>query len=237
MLYRHQLVRGRQARCADLLFEDRLAESLRANVDDRLPVASLGRVEGGDGIVEGRDVADVRPQSSVPHPLDDLIQLGAIGLDNEVDRQAAGGPYLGRPDDSHQCSPGPDQACGPLRDVAANDVKNQVDAAHLFEGVVAEVDELLTGPADPRSTSGNQPTLPSSSPIIHSLTELRSSSNLHSTCRFGLAHGASLAAPPRTRTVRSASRDEPTPLHANSVHGGCFGGAGRASGAGSAVRA
>jgi hypothetical protein len=28
---------------------------------------------------EGRDVADVRPQSSVPHPLDDLNQLGAIG--------------------------------------------------------------------------------------------------------------------------------------------------------------
>ena len=40
----------------------------------------------GDGIVEGRDVADVRPQSSVPHPLDDLTQLGTIGLDNEVDR-------------------------------------------------------------------------------------------------------------------------------------------------------
>src|SRR6266550_1031558 len=57
----------------------------RTNADDRLPRASLGRVEGGDGIVEGRDVADVRPQSSVPHPLDDLTQLGTIGLDNEVD--------------------------------------------------------------------------------------------------------------------------------------------------------
>src|SRR5262249_44243377 len=62
----------------------------RTNADDRLPRASLGRVEGGDGIVEGRDVADVRPQSSVPHPLDDLTQLGTIGLDNEVDRQAVG---------------------------------------------------------------------------------------------------------------------------------------------------
>src|SRR5262245_22350502 len=67
----------------------------RTNADDRLPRASLGRVEGGDGIVEGRDVADVRPQSSVPHPLDDLTQLGTIGLDNEVDRQAVGGPRLG----------------------------------------------------------------------------------------------------------------------------------------------
>src|SRR6516165_5300627 len=36
-------------------------ESSRTNADDRLPLASLGRVEGGDGFVEGRDVADVRP--------------------------------------------------------------------------------------------------------------------------------------------------------------------------------
>src|SRR5215472_4328444 len=46
----------------------------RTNADDRLPADPLGRVEGGDGIVEGRDVADVRPQSSVTHPLDDLTQ-------------------------------------------------------------------------------------------------------------------------------------------------------------------
>ena len=61
-----------------------------ANADDRLPPASLGPVEGGDGVVEGRDVADVRPQSSVTHPLDDLTQLGAIGHENKVDRQAVG---------------------------------------------------------------------------------------------------------------------------------------------------
>src|SRR6516162_4357840 len=84
------------------------------NADDRLSLASLGRVQGGDSVVEGRDVADVRPQSSVPHPLDDLTQLGTIGLDNEVDRQAVGGPRLGRPDDGHQCSSGSNQACGPL---------------------------------------------------------------------------------------------------------------------------
>src|SRR3954471_15584058 len=61
------------------------------NADNRLPLASFGRVQGGDGVVEGRDGADVRPQSAVPHPLDDLTELGTIGLDNEVDRQAAGG--------------------------------------------------------------------------------------------------------------------------------------------------
>src|SRR5437016_3911823 len=60
------------------------AGSSRANANDRLPRASLGRVEGGDGIVEGRDGANVCPQTSVPHPLDDLAQLGTIGLDNEV---------------------------------------------------------------------------------------------------------------------------------------------------------
>src|SRR4051812_48562810 len=71
-------------------------DSLRTNADDRLPADPLGRIEGGDGIVEGCDVADVRPQPSVTHPPDDLTQLRTIGLDNEVDRQAVGGPRLGR---------------------------------------------------------------------------------------------------------------------------------------------
>src|SRR5437762_14176767 len=115
----------------------------RTNADDRLPPASLGPVEGGDGVVEGRDVADVRPQSSVPHPLDDLTQLGAIGLDNEVDRQAVGGPRLGRADDGHQCSSSSNQACGPLLDVAADKIENQIDSADVFEDVVVEVNELL----------------------------------------------------------------------------------------------
>src|SRR5499427_1853081 len=92
----------------------------RTNADDPLPLASLGPVEGGDGIVEGRDVADVRPQSSVLHPLNDLTQLGTIGLDNEIDRQAIGGPRLGRSNDGHQCSSGSNQARGPLPDLAAD---------------------------------------------------------------------------------------------------------------------
>src|SRR5207248_4682458 len=115
-----------------------------------LPRASLGRVEGGDGIVEDRDVADVRPQSSVPHPLDDLTQLSTIGLDNEVDRQAVGGPRLGRPDDGHQCSSGSNQASGPLPDVAADDIKNQIDSTDVFEDVVLAVDELLRAEIDHR---------------------------------------------------------------------------------------
>src|SRR6184192_3090857 len=115
----------------------------RTTADDRLPLESLGRVEGGDSIVEGRDVADVRPQSSVPHPLDDLTQLGTIGLDNEVDRQAVGGPRLGRTDDGHQCSSSSNQACGPLLDVAADDIEHQIDATDVFQRVVVEVNELL----------------------------------------------------------------------------------------------
>src|ERR1700758_1819206 len=118
-------------------------ESSRTNADDRLPPASLGRVEGGDGVVEGRDVADVHPQSSVPHPLDDLTQLGTIGLDNEVDRQAVGGPCLGRTDDGHQCSSSSNQACGPLLDVTADGIEHQIDAADVFQRVVVEVNELL----------------------------------------------------------------------------------------------
>src|SRR3954467_11108481 len=98
----------------------------RTNADDRLPRASLGRVEGGDRIVERRDGADVRPQSSVPHALDDLAQLRTIGLDDEVDREAGGGPRLGRPDDRYQYSAGSNQGCGPPPDVAADGIEHQI---------------------------------------------------------------------------------------------------------------
>src|SRR2546429_252422 len=130
-------------------------ESSRTNADDRLPLASLGRVEGGDGIVEGRDGADVRPQSSVPHTLHDLTQLGTIGLDNEIDRQAVGGPRLGRSDDGHQRSPGSNQTRGPLLDVAADDIENQVDSADVFQRVVVEVDELLRAEVEHLLTVGS----------------------------------------------------------------------------------
>src|SRR5262249_55588918 len=113
------------------------------NADDSLPCASLGRVEGSDSFVEGRDFVDVRLQSSVPHPLNDLTQLGAIGLDDEVDRAAVGRPRLGRPDDGYQGSSGSNQARGPLPDVAADGIENQINTADVFEDVVLEVDELL----------------------------------------------------------------------------------------------
>src|SRR5262249_14675127 len=102
-----------------------------SDADDRLALDSLGRVECGDGIVEGRDVADVRPQSSVPYPLDELTQLGAIGYDNEVDSQAASGPRLGRAGDGHQRSSGANHAHRPLRDVAAEDIENQIDPGDI----------------------------------------------------------------------------------------------------------
>src|SRR4051794_41045440 len=129
-------------------------ESSRTNADDRLPLASLGRVEGGDSFVEGRDVADVRPQPSVPHSLDNLTQLGAIGLDNEVNRQAVDGPRLRRPDDGHQRSSGSNQARGPLPDVAADDIEHQIDAADVFQRVIVEVDELLRAEVERRPTVG-----------------------------------------------------------------------------------
>jgi len=66
-------------------------------------------------------------------------QLSTIGLDNEVDHQTVGGPRLGRPDDGYQCSSGSNQACGPLLDVAADDIEHQIDAADVFQRVVVEV--------------------------------------------------------------------------------------------------
>src|SRR5881392_184703 len=94
-------------------------QSSRTNADDRLPIDPLGRVEGSDSIVDGRDLADVRPQPSVPHPPGDLTQLRAIGHDNEVDRQTVGRPCLGRTGDGYQHSSGSNQTRGPFSDVAA----------------------------------------------------------------------------------------------------------------------
>src|SRR5260221_14627457 len=91
----------------------------RTNADDRLSLASLGPVEGGDGVVEGRDVADVRPQSSVTHPLDDLTQLGAIGHENKVDPQAVGGPRRSSPSAVYQRSSGSKSSFGLLPHVSA----------------------------------------------------------------------------------------------------------------------
>ena len=54
------------------------------NADDRLSLDPLSPVEGCNGIVEGRHFADVCRQSTIPYPLDNLTQLGAIGYDDEV---------------------------------------------------------------------------------------------------------------------------------------------------------
>src|SRR6516225_7004604 len=134
-----------------------IPESSRTNANDRLSLDPFGRVEGGDGIVEGSHFADVCPQPTNPDPLDHLTQLGPIGLDNEVDRQAVGRPLLGRADDGHQCSSGSNQACGPLPDVAADDIENQIDFADVFQGVVVYVDELLCAEVESRLTAASAP--------------------------------------------------------------------------------
>src|SRR6267154_2662635 len=134
-----------------------LPESSRTNADDRLSLDPLSRVEGGDGIVEGSHVADVCPQPTIPEPLDELIQLGAIGFDDEVDSQAARGPRLGRAGDGHQRSSGANQARRPLPDVAADDIENQIDFADVFQGVLIEVDELLCAEVESRLSAASAP--------------------------------------------------------------------------------
>src|SRR5258708_26275394 len=127
------------------------------NADDRLSLGALGRVEGGDGIVEGSHVADVCPQPTNPDPLDDLTQLGAIGYDDEVNSQAASGPRLGRAGNGHQRSSDANHAGRPLCDVAAEDIENQIDLADIFQGVVIEVDELLCAEVESRLTGASAP--------------------------------------------------------------------------------
>src|SRR6266567_9063913 len=132
-------------------------ESSRMNADDRLSLDPLGRVEGGDGIVEGSHLADVCPQPTIPGSLDDLTQLDAIGYDDEVDSQAARGPRLGRAGDGHQRSSGANHARRPLRDVATEDIENQIDCADVFQGFVIEVDELLCAEVESRLTAASAP--------------------------------------------------------------------------------
>jgi hypothetical protein len=102
------------------------------NADDRLSLDPFGRVEGGDGIVEGSHLTDVCPQPTIPDPLDELTQLGAIGYDDKVDSQAASGPRLGRAGNGHQRSSGAYHARRPLRYVAADDIENHIDATDIF---------------------------------------------------------------------------------------------------------
>src|SRR5262244_2565081 len=102
------------------------------NADDRLSLDPLGRVEGGNCIVEGGHVADVCPQPTIPEPLDELTQLRPIRYDDEVDGQAARGPRLGWAGDGHQRSSGANQASRPLPDVAADDIEDQIDFADVF---------------------------------------------------------------------------------------------------------
>src|SRR5215470_917334 len=127
------------------------------NADDRLSLDPLRRVEGGNRIVEGSHVADVCLQPTIPDPLDELTQLGAIGYDDEVDSQATGGPRLGRAGDGHQRSSCANHARRALPDVAADDIENQIDFAHVFQGVVIEVDELLCAEVESRLTAGSAP--------------------------------------------------------------------------------
>src|ERR1700751_5561813 len=132
-----------------------MPESSRMNADDGLSLDPLGPVEGGNRIVEGSHVADVCPQPTIPDAVDELAQLGAIGYDDKVDSQAARGPRLGRAGDGHQRSSGANHARRPLRDVAAEDIENQIDLADVFQSVVIEVDELLCAEVESRLTGGS----------------------------------------------------------------------------------
>ena len=47
------------------------------------------------------------------------------------------------------------QACGPLLDVAADDIEHQIDDADVFQRVVVEVDELLRAEVERLLTVGS----------------------------------------------------------------------------------
>src|SRR4051794_1645959 len=105
--------------------------SLRTNSDDRLARPSLARVERRNGVVEGGHLADVRPHPSVTPSVDDRSELTAISLDDEVDRRAVRGPGRGRTDDRHQRSSISNQTRGPLLDLTADHIEDQIDSADV----------------------------------------------------------------------------------------------------------
>src|SRR6202012_3376770 len=54
-----------------------------------------------------------------------------------------------------QCSSGSNQAGGPLPDVSAEDIENQIDFADIVQGVLIEVDELQRAEVERRLTAGS----------------------------------------------------------------------------------
>src|ERR1044072_4321260 len=80
-----------------------------------------------------------------------------MGDDDEVDSQPGVGPRVGRAGDGHQCSSGANHAGRPLRDVAAEDIENQIDLADIFHGVLIELDELLCAEVESCLTPGSAP--------------------------------------------------------------------------------
>src|SRR5262249_8364840 len=127
------------------------------NADDRLPLYPLGSVEGGNRIVEGRHVADVCPQPTIADPLDELTQSVAIGHDDEVDSQAVSRPRLSQACNGHQRSPGANHARRTFRDVAAEDIENEMDPGETFQSVVIEIDELLCAEVESHLTVRSVP--------------------------------------------------------------------------------
>src|SRR5438874_12841880 len=70
-------------------------------------------------------------------------------------------PPVGRawvwPGNGHQRSSCANQARRPLRDVAADDIENQIDPADIFQVLVIEVQKLLCAEVESRLTSGSAP--------------------------------------------------------------------------------
>jgi hypothetical protein len=116
-----------------------IPDTLRTNADNRLSPDPLGPVEGSNGIVKSSHIADVRAQPAIPDPPDKLTQLGTNGFHDEVDSEPARGPRIGWARDGHQRPSGANHARRPLHNIATQDIENQIDFAHVFQGVVIEV--------------------------------------------------------------------------------------------------
>ena len=75
--------------------------------------------------------------------MDDLEQLGTIGLDDKVDGEAVSGASLDGSDDGDKDASGAENRSGPLPDVAADDIEDEIDLADVLETVVFKIDKFM----------------------------------------------------------------------------------------------
>ena len=96
----------------------------------------------------GRTAPTIGLQASVPHPLGEVREPGAVGFDHEEDGAPVLGLHRGWRGDGHEGAAGAHERGRPLEDVAADDVEDHVDLADAVQRLGVQVQERLRTEAE-----------------------------------------------------------------------------------------